>query len=189
MGSSKVGPHYFFSIFACFPKTYSILLAAALQLAHVNITVDCSNCASNTIYYKTKFNRFNHRQCCSLFASAVSGFPVKATDYCQSFTYFFFRVLLSLAFIHGVVFVVVIFGFGLVLLSCVTGPSLGTRVRSSSPLDRLGAYAEERIQIAVQRVDPLGVRLEIEPVHLDHVPFVLHARVAEGDLWENGDIA
>lgn len=54
----------------------------------------------------------------------------------------------------------------------------------SSPLDRLRTYAEERIQVAVERVDPLGVRLQVEPVHLDHVPLVAHAGVAEGDLRE-----
>lgn len=34
----------------------------------------------------------------------------------------------------------------------------------------------------MQRVDPLGVRLEVEPVHLDHVPFVLHSGIAERNL-------
>jgi len=34
----------------------------------------------------------------------------------------------------------------------------------------------------VQGVETLGIGLEIEPIHLDHVPLVLHVGIAEGHL-------
>lgn len=131
-------------------------------------------------HHGLKPTKFNHRQGLVLFSSHRGGtkivllaFPALALAFLVH-SGFLTHILLWRHFVQ-------LLCFGLALCFLL---SRGDDPTGSSPLDRLRTYAEERIQVAVERVDPLGVRLQVEPIHLDHVPFVAHAGVAEGDLRE-----
>jgi len=54
--------------------------------------------------------------------------------------------------------------------------------RSPSSSSSGRAEAEVGEELAVQGIETLGIGLEIEPIHLDHIPLVLHVGIAEGYL-------
>lgn len=48
----------------------------------------------------------------------------------------------------------------------------------------LSGRAEAKVgkELTVQRVETLGIGLQIETIHFDHIPLVLHVRIAKGYL-------
>lgn len=48
----------------------------------------------------------------------------------------------------------------------------------------LSGRAEAKVgkELTVQRVETFGIGLQIETIHFDHIPLVLHVRIAEGYL-------